>query len=127
MPFHRLGLVIVDEEHETSFKQQEPAPRYHARSAAIMLAHMYADCQAKVLLGTATPSMESYYNATQGKYGLVELHSRYKDIALPEIQLVDIKDLRRRKMVKGSFSPQLLASVREALHTGKQELARVYV
>ncbi|MBQ2215209.1 MAG: primosomal protein N', partial [Prevotella sp.] len=120
LPFHRLGLVIVDEEHETSFKQQEPAPRYHARSAAIMLAHMYADCQAKVLLGTATPSMESYYNATQGKYGLVELHSRYKDIALPEIQLVDIKDLRRRKMMKGSFSPQLLASVREALHTGKQ-------
>ncbi|MBQ4173528.1 MAG: primosomal protein N', partial [Prevotella sp.] len=120
LPFHRLGLVIVDEEHETSFKQQEPAPRYHARSAAIMLAHMYADCQAKVLLGTATPSMESYYNATQGKYGLVELHSRYKDIALPEIQLVDIKDLRRRKMMKGSFSPQLLASVRETLHTGKQ-------
>ncbi len=120
LPFHRLGLVIVDEEHETSFKQQEPAPRYHARSAAIMLAHMYADCQVKVLLGTATPSMESYYNATQGKYGLVELHSRYKDIALPEIQLVDIKDLRRRKMMKGSFSPQLLASVREALHTGKQ-------
>ena len=120
LPFHRLGLVIVDEEHETSFKQQEPAPRYHARSAAIMLAHMYADCQAKVLLGTATPSMESYYNATQGKYGLVELHSRYKDIALPEIQLVDIKDLRRRKMMKGSFSPQLLASVREAIHTGKQ-------
>lgn len=120
LPFHRLGLVIVDEEHETSFKQQEPAPRYHARSAAIMLAHMYADCQAKVLLGTATPSMESYYNATQGKYGLVELHSRYKNIALPEIQLVDIKDLRRRKMMKGSFSPQLLASVREALHTGKQ-------
>ena len=120
LPFHRLGLVIVDEEHETSFKQQEPAPRYHARSAAIMLAQMYADCQAKVLLGTATPSMESYYNAMQGKYGLVELHSRYKDIALPEIQLVDIKDLRRRKMMKGSFSPQLLASVREALHSGKQ-------
>lgn len=71
LPFQRLGLVIIDEEHETSFKQQDPAPRYHARSAAIMLANMYAD--AKVLLGTATPSMESYYNAQQGKYGLVEL------------------------------------------------------
>ena len=120
LPFHRLGLVIVDEEHETSFKQQEPAPRYHARSAAIMLAHMYADCQAKVLLGTATPSMESYYNAKQGKYGLVELKSRFKDIALPEIQLVDVKDLRRRKMMTGSFSPQLLVAVREALQAGKQ-------
>lgn len=120
LPFHRLGLVIVDEEHETSFKQQEPAPRYHARSAAIMLAHMYSDCQAKVLLGTATPSMESYFNAMQGKYGLVELKSRFKDIALPEIQLVDVKDLRRRKMMKGSFSPQLLVAVREALHEGKQ-------
>ena len=74
LPFQRLGLVIIDEEHETSFKQQDPAPRYHARSAAIMLANMYAD--AKVLLGTATPSMESYYNAQQGKYGLVELKTR---------------------------------------------------
>ena len=120
LPFHRLGLVIVDEEHETSFKQQEPMPRYHARSVAIMLAHMYGDCQAKVLLGTATPSMESYYNAMQGKYGFVELKSRFKDIALPEIQLVDVKDLRRRKMMNGSFSPQLLAAIREALHAGQQ-------
>ena len=120
LPFHRLGLVIVDEEHETSFKQQEPTPRYHARSVAIMLAHMYGDCQAKVLLGTATPSMESYYNAMQGKYGFVELKSRFKDIALPEIQLVDVKDLRRRKMMSGSFSPQLLSAIREALHAGQQ-------
>ena len=85
LPFQKLGLVIIDEEHETSFKQQDPAPRYHARSAAIVLANMYPE--AKVLLGTATPSMESYYNARQGKYGLVELKTRYKDIQLPEIQI----------------------------------------
>ena len=120
LPFQRLGLVIVDEEHETSFKQQEPMPRYHARSAAIMLAQMYGKGEVKVLLGTATPSMESYFNAMQGKYGLVELKTRYKDIAMPEIQLVDLKDLRRRKMMKGSFSPQLLGAVREALENGKQ-------
>ena len=89
LPFHRLGLVIIDEEHEQSFKQQDPAPRYHARSAAIVLAQMYPN--AKTLLGTATPSMESYYNAKQGKYGLVELTRRYKDIQLPEIELVDIR------------------------------------
>ena len=88
-----MGLVIIDEEHETSIKQQDPAPRYHARSAAIVLAKMYG---AKTLLGTATPSMESYYNAQQGKYGLVELKTRYKGIQLPEIQVVDVKDLRRR-------------------------------
>ena len=94
LPFQRLGLVIVDEEHETSFKQQDPAPRYHARSVAVMLAKMY---NAKTLLGTATPSMESYYNASQGKYGLVELTTRFKDIALPKIEIIDVKDLRRRK------------------------------
>lgn len=120
LPFQHLGLVIVDEEHETSFKQQDPAPRYHARSAAIMLASMYPD--AKVLLGTATPSMESYYNAQQGKYGLVELKTRYKDIQLPEIHVVDIKDLQHRKMMTGPFSPQLLAAVREALQNGKQAI-----
>ena len=119
LPFRRLGLVIVDEEHETSFKQQDPSPRYHARSAAIVLASMYG---ARTLLGTATPSMESYYNAKTGKYGLVTLATRYKDIQLPKIQLVDIKDLQHRKMMNGPFSPQLLAAVREALQTGKQAI-----
>lgn len=119
LPFKNLGLVIIDEEHETSFKQQDPAPRYHARSAAIVLAKMYG---AKTLLGTATPSMESYYNAQQGKYGLVELKTRYKGVQLPEIQVVDVKDLRRRKMMSGPFSPQLLAAVRETLKNGQQAI-----
>lgn len=119
LPFKNLGLVIIDEEHETSFKQQDPAPRYHARSAAIVLAKMYG---AKTLLGTATPSMESYYNAQQGKYGLVELKTRYKGVQLPEIQVVDVKDLRHRKMMSGPFSPQLLAAVREALKNGQQAI-----
>lgn len=118
LPFQKLGLVIIDEEHETSFKQQDPAPRYHARSAAIMLAQMYG---AKTLLGTATPSMESYYNALQGKYGLVELTTRYKNIELPEIEIVDIKDLRHRKIMRGEpFSPQLIKAMREALDDNKQ-------
>ena len=120
LPFQNLGLVIIDEEHETSFKQQDPAPRYHARSAAIVLASMYPG--AKVLLGTATPSMESYYNAQQGKYGLVVLKTRYKDLQLPEVQVVDVKDLRHRKMMRGPFSPQLLAAVREALGNGRQAI-----
>ena len=120
LPFHRLGLVIIDEEHEQSFKQQDPAPRYHARSAAIVLAQMYAS--AKTLLGTATPSMESYYNAKQGKYGLVELSCRYKDIQLPSIEVVDMKDLYRRKMVSGPFSPRLLSAVRGALERGEQAI-----
>ena len=113
LPFQRLGLVIVDEEHETSFKQQDPAPRYHARSAAIMMG-------SPVLLGTATPSMESYYNAQTGKFGLVELKTRYQGIELPEIQVVDVKDLRRRKMMSGPFSPQLLTAMRAALDEQKQ-------
>lgn len=120
LPFQNLGLVIIDEEHETSFKQQDPAPRYHARSAAIVLAGMYPDC--KVLLGTATPSMESYYNAQEGKYGLVELKTRYQGIQLPEIQVVDVKDLRHRKMMTGAYSPQLLAAIREALNHGEQAI-----
>lgn len=117
LPFQRLGLVIIDEEHETSFKQQDPSPRYHARSAAIVLAGMYG---AKTLLGTATPSVESYYNACRGKYGLVTLTSRYKDIQLPEIRVVDTKDLQRRKMMTGPFSPPLIAAVNEALKSGQQ-------
>ena len=117
LPFQRLGLVIVDEEHESSYKQQDPAPRYHARSAAIVLAQL---CGAKTLLGTATPSAETYYNATTGKYGKVTLATRYSDIRLPEITVADIKDLKRRKMMTGPFSPQLLAAMRAALSAGKQ-------
>lgn len=117
LPFTKLSLVIVDEEHETSFKQQDPAPRYHARSAAIVMAQMFG---AKVLLGTATPSMESLYNAKTGKYGLVSLLTRFKGVELPEIEVVDVKDLRHRKMMTGPFSPRLLAAMREALTGGKQ-------
>ena len=119
LPFQQLGLVIIDEEHETSYKQQDPAPRYHARSAAIMLAQMYG---AKVVLGTATPSLESYHNAKTGKYGLVELKHRYQGIELPEIQVVDVADLQHRKMMAGPFSPLLLTRVREALERGEQAI-----
>ncbi len=119
LPFQNLGLVIIDEEHETSYKQQDPAPRYHARSVAIMLAQMFG---AKTLLGTATPSLESYHNAKTGKYGFVELSQRYKGIELPEIQVVDIKDLQHRKMMRGPFSPLLLNKVREALERGEQAI-----
>lgn len=113
LPFQRLGLVIVDEEHETSYKQQDPMPRYHARSAAIMLG-------AKTLLGTATPSMESYFNSQTEKYGYVSLTERYQGIQLPEIQVVDTRDLQRRKMMRGPFSPVLLSSVRQALEREEQ-------
>lgn len=119
LPFQRLGLVIIDEEHENSFKQQDPAPRYHARSVAIVLAQMYG---AKTLLGTATPSIESYRNAQLGKYGLVTLSQRYKDIQLPTIEVVDIKDLRRRKLMSGPFSPRLIAAVRDALQRDEQAI-----
>ena len=119
LPFQRLGLVIIDEEHENSFKQQDPAPRYHARSTAIMMAHM---SDARVVLGTATPSVESYHNAMNGKYGLVELTQRYQGIELPRIEVVDIKDLRRRKMMNGPFSPQLLAALRTTFERGEQAI-----
>ena len=119
LPFQRLGLVIIDEEHETSYKQQDPAPRYHARSAAIVMAQMLG---AKTLLGSATPCMESYYNAKTGKYGYVPLMQRYQGIQLPDIHVVDIKDLRHRKMMSGPFSPQLLSAIREALSQGKQAI-----
>ena len=120
LPFQRLGLVIVDEEHETSYKQQDPAPRYHARSVAIMLGGLMAKegITPKVLLGTATPSLESYHNAKTGKYGLVELKERYQGIELPEIQVVDTADLQHRKMMIGPFSPLLLTRMREALERG---------
>ena len=125
LPFQHLGLVIVDEEHETSYKQQDPAPRYHARSVAIMLASQQqtSPSQApRVLLGTATPSMESYHNAMIGKYGLVELKERYQGIELPEIQVVDTADLQHRKMMHGPFSPLLLTRMREALERGEQAI-----
>ena len=122
LPFQNLGLVIIDEEHETSYKQQDPAPRYHARSAAIMLASLISKLKPKVLLGTATPSLESYHNAKSGKYGLVELTERHQGIELPEIQVVDIQDLQHRKMMNGPFSPLLLARVREALERGEQAI-----
>ena len=117
LPFKNLGLVIIDEEHETSYKQQDPAPRYHARSAAIMLASMYG---AKTLLGSATPCMETYTNAKNGKFGYVRLDKRYKDIALPKIEVVDVKDMARRKMMKGPFSPRLLEAIQESLDNNKQ-------
>ena len=117
LPFTNLGLVIIDEEHETSFKQQDPAPRYHARSAAIVLA---AKAGAKVLLGSATPCAETWHNAHTGKYGYVRLDKRYGDMQLPEIHVVDIKDLQHRKMMNGPFSPPLLAAMRRALDGGEQ-------
>lgn len=117
LPFKRLGLVIVDEEHETSFKQQEPSPRYHARSVAIMLA---VRCGAAVVLGSATPCVESFHNAQTGKYGYVSVSQRYGGMMLPEYRVVDIKDLKRRRMMTGPFSPQLLGAMREALGEGRQ-------
>ena len=118
LPFRRLGLVIVDEEHENSYKQQDPAPRYHARNAAIVLASMFG---AKTLLGTATPSIETYYNARQGKYGLVELTERHRNVQLPHIELVDIKELARKKrMATAQFSPFLLQKIKEALDNKEQ-------
>ena len=117
LPFRNLGLIIVDEEHENTYKQQDPAPRYHARNTAIVLATMY---DAKVLLGTATPSVESWYNATHGKYGLVELKERYQEIQLPEIVPVDIKELHRKKRMNGQFSPLLVKQIQDALDNKEQ-------
>ena len=117
LPFQRLGLVIVDEEHETSFKQQEPAPRYHARNVALVLAKKTG---AKTLLGTATPSLESYYNAQMGRYGLVTLSERYGQVLLPQIQVVDIRQQRHRKEMKGAFSLPLLQAMQQALERREQ-------
>ena len=117
LPFQRLGLVIVDEEHETSFKQQEPAPRYHARNTALVLA---AEAGAKALLGSATPSLESYHNALTGKYGLVTLKTRYAGLSLPDIEVIDAQEMQRKKMMNGIFSPQLLAHIRKALEQKQQ-------
>ena len=117
LPFKNLGLVIVDEEHENTYKQQDPAPRYHARNSSIMLASMFG---AKVLLGTATPCVESYFNAISGKYGFVELKERYQDIQLPHIELVDVKELAHQKRMQGPFSPRLVKEIKEALERKEQ-------
>lgn len=117
LPFKDLGLIIVDEEHETTYKQQDPAPRYHARSVAIMLASRFGG---KVLLGTATPSIESYYNAQCGKYGLVQLTERYSQVQLPRIEVVDLKDEYRRKCMYGPFSTPLYNAMRDALEQSRQ-------
>jgi primosomal protein N' (replication factor Y) len=117
LPFSNLGLIIVDEEHESSYKQFDPAPRYHARDAAIVLANLF---KAKTLLGSATPSLESYYNASQGKYGLVELNTRYNNVMMPDIELVDLADKYKRKRMKGHFSDRLIAEMTETLEEGFQ-------
>lgn len=117
LPFRNLGLIIIDEEHETSFKQQDPAPRYQARNVALMLAK---NVKAKTLLGSATPSLESYYNAKTGKYGLVELHKRYGNIQLPQIEVVNMREMAKKKMMNGPFTPQLIERIREALQRDKQ-------
>ena len=117
LPFTRLGLIIVDEEHENSYKQQEPAPRYNAKNAAIVLASLFG---AKTLLGTATPAVESYYNATTGKYGLVSLTQRYRSIQMPLIEVVDIKELGRKKQMEGQFSDPLVEAMSAALKDKKQ-------
>ena len=117
LPFNNLGLIIVDEEHEPSYKQQDPAPRYHARSAAIMMAHGYG---AKVLLGTATPSIESYHNALSGKYGLVEMKERFQGLQLPQITMIDLQRQYHRKEMYGHFADPLVDKIREELSKGKQ-------
>ena len=117
LPFHNLGMVIIDEEHETSFKQTEPAPRYHARNVALVMARMAG---AKTLLGTATPSLESYSNAVAGKYGYVSLTTRFGNVCMPEIEVVDIAELRRKKLMNGPFSPLLLREIRQALERKEQ-------
>ncbi len=117
LPFNELGLVIVDEEHETSYKQFDPAPRYHARDTAIVLANLH---KAKVILGSATPSVESYFNAQQEKFGLVELNKRFGNLLLPEIELVDIKEGYRKKRMTGHFSERLMTLIQEALEEKEQ-------
>lgn len=119
LPFDNLGLIIVDEEHETSYKQYNPAPRYHARNAALVLARMHF---AKTLLGSATPSLESYFNATQGKYGLVTLKERYGNAALPEIRLANIKEGRKRKTLKADFTEELITALATTLEKGEQAI-----
>ena len=127
LPFNNLGLIIVDEEHEQTFKQQDPAPRYHARDAAIVLANLHQANRgkaelggAKVLLGSATPSIETYYNATSGKFGLIDLKERFGKVQMPEIELVDLKDSYFRKKMKGHFSQTLIEEITEAFANNEQ-------
>lgn len=117
LPFRNLGLVIVDEEHENSYKQQEPAPRYNARNAAMVLASFFG---AKTLLGTATPSIESYYNATTGKYALVSLTTRHREVKMPEIEVIDMIEYSRKKLTTGPFSDPLTEAMRKALQERQQ-------
>ncbi|WP_142783429.1 replication restart helicase PriA [Changchengzhania lutea] len=117
LPFNNLGLIIVDEEHEQSFKQFDPAPRYHARDTAVVLANLH---QAKTLLGSATPSLESYFNTNEKKYGLVEITKRFNDVLMPDIELVDIKEQLKKKRMKGHFSDRLIVEMTETLQEGYQ-------
>ena len=117
LPFSNLGLIVVDEEHETSYKQFDPSPRYNARDAAIVLAKLH---DAKILLGSATPSLESYFNAAQKKYGLVALNRRHGNVQLPKIELIDIKEKQRKKKMKGHFSDRMLLLIQEALDAKEQ-------
>lgn len=117
LPFRDLGLVIVDEEHETAYKQEDPAPRYNARNVAIIMASM---CGAKTLLGSATPSFETLANAIWEKYGLITLNQRYNNVELPYVQVVDIAEMQKKKYMQGLFSPQMTEAVREALNCGEQ-------
>lgn len=117
LPFNKLGLIIVDEEHEQSFKQFDPAPRYHARDTAVVLANIH---QAKTLLGSATPSLESFFNAKQNKYGFVEITKRFNDVLMPDIELVDVKEKLKKKLMKGHFSDRLLEEMTQTLRDGHQ-------
>ncbi len=117
LPFSNLGLIIVDEEHEQTFKQVDPAPRYHARDAAIVLAHAH---KAKVLLGSATPSLETYFNAKSNKFGLVEVTERFGNVKMPEIELVDLKEKYLKKQMSGHFSDRLIDEIMDALSLGEQ-------
>jgi len=117
LPFDNLGLIIVDEEHEQSFKQFDPAPRYHARDSAVVLASFF---KAKILLGSATPSLESYHNAQEKKYGLVQINRRYNNVQMPDIELVDLKDKYKKKRMKGHFSDRLIEEITETLKEGYQ-------
>jgi primosomal protein N' (replication factor Y) len=117
LPFRDLGLIILDEEHDASFKQQEPSPRYHARDSAIYYAGLFG---AKVLLGSATPALESYFNALQGKYGLVELNERFGGVAMPVIEIIDLKKEQAEKTMQENFTPQLKAAIGQSLTDSKQ-------
>lgn len=119
LPFSKLGLVVIDEEHDPSYKQFDPAPRYNARDSAIMLAHMHG---AKTLLGSATPSIETYYKAKNGKYGLVELLERYQGAEIPQIEIVDLGKEWKKKTMRGSFSPRMIEAVGGALEQDRQAI-----